>query len=421
MFALADCNNFYASCERAFNPKLIGRPVVVLSNNDGCVIARSNEAKALGIEMGTPYHLNEKQFRKQGVHWCSSNYTLYGNMSARVTAVLRQFTPTLEVYSIDEQFLCLNGFPMANLVNYCRGAKQRTYEWTAIPISIGIGPTKTLAKIANRFAKKNGDTGGVFALTDPAEQERVLAALDLEDIWGVARRLSTSLKKLGIQNALDLRNADPQFLRDNFNVVVQRICMELRGISCLPLEMLQPEKKSIMCSRSFGHYITDLEKMRQAVSTYACRGSEKVRAQGLVTNQLVVFLQTNNFNPKHPQYFPSKAVTLTVATSDSRRIVRAAMRGLDQIWRDGFQYKKAGILFNNLHKPEETQLNMFLEPDDPKSNKLMQALDQLNRDFGRNTVALATSGIKPSWSLRANFHSPRYTTQWNELFTALAK
>lgn len=421
MFALADCNNFYASCERAFNPKLQTKPVVVLSNNDGCVIARSNEAKALGIEMGAPYHLNEKKFREQGVHWCSSNYTLYGNMSARVTSVLRQFTPTLEVYSIDEQFLGLQGFPEAKLVNYCREAKRRVYDWTGIPISIGIGPTKTLAKIANRHAKKNGHTRGVFALTCPLEQEKVLQALDLEDIWGVARRLSVRLKALGINNALDLRNTDPQYLRENFSVVVQRICLELRGESCLPLEMLQPEKKSIMCSRSFGHYITDLKRMEQAVSTYACRGSEKLRAQGLVVNQIVVFLQTNNFNPKHPQYFPSKSVNLTVATADSRRLVRAAVWGLGCIWRDGYQYKKAGVLFNDLHKPDEAQLNMFLKADDPKSARLMQALDKVNHEYGRNTLSLAAAGIKPSWSLRANFHSPRYTTRWDELFTAQAK
>jgi len=247
-----------------------------------------------------------------------------------------------------------------------------------------------------------------------------LAGLDLEDIWGVSDKLGKRLREVGINNALDLRRADPQFIKDKFSVVLQRTCMELKGISCLSLEMIQPKRKSIVCSRAFGSMVTDIEKMREAVSTYACRAAVKLRRQGLVTNQLVVFMHTNPFNKEAPQYHPMVTVNMTVATSDSRRLVAAALKAVERMWQPNFRYKKAGITFNNLHDAELVQLNMFAQPATPADDRLMKVLDKLNHDFGKNTVALGSSGIKQTWSLRADYRSPRYTTQWEELFTAIA-
>lgn len=419
IYGLGDCNNFYAKCQEMFDERLRGKPVVVLSNNDGCIIARNAEAKALGIEMGTAWHLHEKDLRKKGVVPFSSNYTLYGNMSSRVTSIYHEYTPQLEVYSIDESFLNFTGF--RDVEGHARRCREDVMRSTGLPICIGLGKTKTLAKIANRYAKKNAFTEGVYSMLDDDDVEWVLSKLDLNDVWGVAKRLTTKLNALGMRTALDLRNADPQYIRDNFNVVVQRICMELKGISCLPLEMVMPERKSVMCSRSFGYFVTDYDQMKEAVSTYVCRGAEKLREAGLVTNHVTVFLQTNYFSKTDPQYHPVKAVTLPVGTWDSRRLITAAHKGLESIWKTGFRYKKAGVLYGNLHQPEQVQYSLLDTEDDGSTDRLMLALDRLNQDYGRNSVTLASSGIKPPWVLRSNFHSPRYTTRWHDIVTAHAR
>ncbi|TKW61184.1 MAG: Y-family DNA polymerase [Blastochloris viridis] len=419
MFALVDCNNFYASCERAFNPKLKGVPIVVLSNNDGCVIARSNEAKALGIEMGAPWHMIEKQAHKQGIQAFSSNYTLYGHMSARVMNVLTAFSPEVEIYSIDEAFLGLRGFEK-RLEAHARDMRQMVLEWTGIPVSVGVAPTKTLAKVANRLGKKNPASGGVHIMETECQQEEGLERLELGDIWGIGRRLVPRLEKLGIHTPLQLRDADPAFIRSNFNVVLERLCRELRGESCLPLEMVNPQKKSIVCSRAFGVMTDCRDMVREAVATYACRGAEKLRREGVVTNQLVVFIQTNPFDPKAPQYHPSIPLTLPVATNDSRRLLKTALEGFEKVWRDGYRFKKAGLMFNNLHSPEEAQMGLWDMPDDSRSTQLMKALDGLNRNYGKGAVRPASCGLRQVWAMRQERRSPRYTTCWEELLRVKA-
>lgn len=415
MFALADCNNFYASCEKAFNPALEGVPVVVLSNNDGCCIARSAEAKALGIQMGTPWHLFEKELKKKGVVAFSSNYALYGNMASRVTSVYREHVPHVEVYSIDESFLGLDGMPEEGLRDMCRAIRAQVMSYTGIPIGVGIGPTKTLAKVANHYAKKNAHTGGVYGLTNDLETEMVLGKLDLADIWGIAPRTKTKLLSLGIKTPLDLRRADPPFIRNNFTVVQERICRELKGESCLPLELVQPARKNMCTSRSFGRFVTDYDEMVQAVSTYASRAAEKLRKAGLVANHLTVFLETNKFNKDEPQYYPAQVVTLSCASADTRRLVKAAHRALRVIWRDGYRYKKAGILLGDLHPPQAAQLNLFMPKDSIRSDKLMQAMDRLNHKHGRSKVILAANGMQVGWKLKAELLSPGYTTHWDGL------
>jgi DNA polymerase V len=314
--ALVDCNNFYASCERVFQLALCGRPVVVLSNNDGCVIARSNEAKALGVGMGDPWHLCRERFKAAGIVVRSSNYTLYGDMSARVMRALMDFTPNLEIYSIDEAFLSFAGFD-TRLESHARELRHTVQQWTGIPVSVGIAPTKTLAKVANRFAKKDADRGSVCLLLSEASQTELLGRMKLTDLWGVAGRLAQRLKALGIHTPLDLRGADPRFVRGHFSVVLERMVYELRGVPCLELEQVTPDRKSIMASRSFGRPVAARHELAEAVAVYVARAAERMRRHHLATANLVVFVETNRFKPSDPQYTGSKAVQLPVASADT--------------------------------------------------------------------------------------------------------
>ncbi len=414
LFALVDCNNFYASCERVFQPALRGRPVVVLSNNDGCVIARSNEAKALGIDMGAPWHLYKGRFAEQGVEVRSSNYTLYGDMSARVMRVLADFTPELEVYSIDEAFLDLSGFA-DGLEARARDLQHTVVQWTGIPVSVGIGSTKLLAKVANRFAKREPHADGVKALLDPAAQDDALARIELTDLWGVARRLAARLAADGITTPLELRAADPAVIRQRFGVVLQRMVLELRGISCLPLELMTPDRKSIVSSRSFGRLITARPEVEEAVAAFASRAAAKMRRQGLACGSLAVFVETNPFREQDPQYRASQGITLPVATADTAKLIAAAQRGLATIWRQGFRYKKAGIMLLDLVKANTVGSGLFDRQDDPGSRARMRALDTLNGRFGRDTVTFATIARSRPWRLRSDMLSARYTTHWDEL------
>jgi DNA polymerase V len=348
LLALVDCNNFYVSCERVFQPELRGRPVVVLSNNDGCVIARSNEAKALGIAMGAPWHLHRKQFDAAGVIVRSSNYTLYGDMSARVMSVLNRFTPDLEIYSIDEAFLGLQGFG-AHLESHVRALRAAVLQWTGIPVSVGIGPTKTLAKVANHVAKKDPKHGGVVLLLDEAAQDPALARIELTDLWGVAGRLAKRLHAIGIATPLDLKRGDPRLIRERLGVVTMRLALELRGVPCLRLEREIPDRKSIMASRSFGRPVTTLPELREAVASYTARAAEKLRRQHLATAHLMVFVETNRFRADDPQHCASRTVELPVATSDSGKLIGAALAGLQSIGREGYRYKKAGVVLLELH------------------------------------------------------------------------
>lgn len=414
--ALVDCNNFYASCERLFQPGLRGRPVVVLSNNDGCVIARSNEAKALGIEMGEPWHICRKRVDTQGVIVRSSNYTLYVDMSARVMRVLEGFTPDLEVYSIDEAFLGLAGFE-GRLDAHGRALRATVLQWTGIPVSVGIAPTKTLAKLANRTAKKTPESGGVLVLLTDGEQEAALARVALTDLWGVAGRMAERLMAIGIRTPLDLRQADAKFVRMHTSVVMERMVLELQGVPCIGLEEAPPDRKTIIASRSFGRRVTERHELEEAVTTFTMRAAEKLRRQDLACGRLAVFVTTDKHRPQDRQYAGERAVTLPVATADTGRLNRAALRGLDALFRPGHAYKKAGVMLLNLVPAGTVQGGLFDAPDDARSLARMKALDALNARFGRGTVTYAAMGSRPGWKLRTEFISPRYTTAWADLLT----
>jgi DNA polymerase V len=408
--ALVDCNNFYASCERLFDPRLRGMPVIVLSNNDGCVIARSNEAKALGIEMTAPWHLIKDRFAKAGVVVRSSNYTLYGDMSRRVMRILSTFSPSLEVYSIDEAFLGLRGF--MDYDGHARTIRNTLLRWTGLPVSVGIAPTKTLAKAANRLAKK-GD--GVQALMTANEQTEALRKLQLTELWGVADRMATRLAAIGITTPLELRDADPQTLRQHTSVVMERMSRELQGIPCLGLVEMTPSAKSIMCSRSFGRPVTERQELEQAVCSYAERAAVKLRQQNLACASLQVFVMTNRFKPSETQYSGSKTVSLPVATANSSKLARAAAAALSALWRPHLRYKKAGVVLVELVPATQVQGDLWEGSDTAKSKALMRVVDCLNEDFGRETVGIAASGRKRAWGLKAEQRSQRYTTDWDDL------
>lgn len=414
--ALVDCNNFYASCERLFQPRLRGKPVVVLSNNDGCVIARSNEAKALGIGMGDPWHLSKPKFAKHGVIVRSSNYTLYGDLSARVMTVLRNFTPNLEVYSIDEAFLSFAGFD-DRLEKHAIQLRRTVLQWTGIPVSVGIAPTKTLAKVANRTAKKNPDGNGVCNLMCETDQIRALGAMELTDLWGVASRMAIRLRDLGIDTPLKLRDADPSMLRDRLGVVTERMALELRGVPCHGLVESIPANKSILASRSFGRPVLHRFELAQAVSSHVERAAEKLRRQKLAASVVSVFVRTNPFKPQEKQYSASYAVTLPVATADTAVLLEAAAFAVERLWRPGYRYKKAGVELFEICTSECVQRDLWTAPDTPQRKKLMATLDKLNADHGRGTVRFAASGIKQGWKLRCEQRSPRYTTEWAELLS----
>ncbi|KMO39371.1 Y-family DNA polymerase [Methylobacterium aquaticum] len=412
LVALVDCNNFYTSCERLFQPELNGKPVVVLSNNDGCVIARSNEAKALGIKMGDAYHLRKREFAAWGVQVYSSNYTLYGDISARVMRMLGEFTPELEVYSIDEAFLGLAGF--SDPEGHARRLRETVGRQTGIQVCVGVAPTKTLAKVANRTAKKDPGRGGVCLLDTEEAQTAALSKL-VDDIWGIGSRLAPKLAALGISTPLELRAADPVMIRQRFNVVVQRTVLELRGIPCLDLERDSPDSKTICSARSFGRAVEGFDELAEALTTYVSRSAEKLRRQGLAAAAIAVLVSTNRHKPEEPQYHATRHVRLTIATADTARLIRAALWGLREIYRPGVRYKKTGILLLDLAPAGSVQGSLFLRPDDRRRVELMGAIDAINRRYGRDRVRFAGTGLARGWKLKAEFHSPRYTTRWDEL------
>lgn len=417
MFALVDCNNFYASCERLFRPELEGRPVVVLSNNDGCVVARSAEAKALGIPMAKPWFKLEADLRGAGVAVFSSNYALYGDLSRRVMQTLAEFCPRLEVYSIDECFLDLSGLrgePTALGLAMARTVRQ----WTGIPVSVGIGPTKTLAKAANRLAKKGRSPDGPVLdwarLPDP---RGTLAALAPEDVWGVAARTGARLRQLGIGHALALAEADPRRLRQAGGVVLERIGRELAGVACLPLELVPPPRKQILVSRSFGARLARAEDLQAAVAAFAARAGEKLRRQRLRTESVAVFLQTSPFDEKGPHYANGVTLVLERPTSDSGRLVRAAQAALARIFRPGLEYQKAGVLLADLVPAAAEQGLLWADQpaDDARSDRRMAALDALNRVPARRAVRFARELLGDNWRMRQRHRSAAYTTDWDGL------
>lgn len=419
IFALVDCNNFYASCERLFRPELENKPIVVLSNNDGCVIARSNEVKALGIKMGDPYFKLKDLIAKHHIHVFSSNYALYGDLSHRVMAILQQMEPKVEVYSIDEAFISLPYTPGKLHTEYAQYLKQKVKQHVGIPVAIGIGPTKTLAKVANRIAKKNAYHNGVFDITDHERLDELLGSFDVEDVWGIGRQSTQKLRMRGIRTAKDLRDADNAWLRERLTVTGLRTAMELRGISCLPLEMVQPDKKSIISSRSFGRSVETLSDMKEAVATYISTAAEKLRAQGSVAGAIQVFITTNPFNPKHPQYAQSMMATLSRPSADTPHMVKAALQCLECIFKPGYQYKKAGVMLTEILPAHHQQMNLFnsFVTENPE---LMQAFDRINQKWGRQTIQVATAGLTKTWKMVQSLKSPAYTTSWAELPVASA-
>lgn len=411
--ALIDCNNFYVSCERAFNRRLEGVPVLVLSNNDGCAIARSEEVKALGVKMGEPAFKLRPLIERHGIRVFSSNYVLYGDMSRRVNDVLGQFSPEVEVYSIDEAFLDLSGFEHKDLWEYGQEMRSTVGRWTGIPTCIGIGPTKTLAKLANAVAKKNPTFGRVCDLTNPVVRSAVMRAFAVGDVWGIGRATTQKLAVLGVTTAAGLRDLDIKLARQVGTVVLERIVQELRGIPCLELELEAPARKGMAVTRSFGRPVTNLEGVLGAVAMYATRAGEKLRTQGLVAGQLTAFLHTNP-HKAGPRYHGARSTRLVPMTSDTRDLVGAAKRCIEAAWRDGFSYVKAGVILDDLRASEDAPATLFDAPR-PKAAALMEAMDSLNARYGRHTVFPAAMGIDRPWKLKAEHHSPRYTTRLSDV------
>lgn len=419
VFALIDCNNFYASCERVFNPRLEGRPVVVLSNNDGCVIARSNEAKALGIGMGVPEFQIRPLLRRHRVHVLSSNYALYGDMSQRVMETLEQFCPDLEIYSIDEAFLGLSGFTSRHLTDYGHLIRSTVKRWTGLPVSVGMAETKTLAKIANRIAKRTPDTGGVFDLLACPDRDALLSRVPVEDVWGIGSNHTRFLHQHGMTTALQLRHANDQFIRKQMGVVGLRLIMELRGVSCLKLDQCPAPKQGITCSRAFGKSVTTLNEMEEAVSSYVERAAEKLRTEQLAVTTMTVFLKTNEFKDI-PQYSNALTLKLPIASNTTHELIRAALQGIRTIYRHGYQYKKAGVMLTGLVSVNQAQADLFDSQNQTRSKQLMAALDSINDRWGAGTLHYASSGIQKAWKTQFHRRSPAYTTDWNALPIATA-
>ncbi|HOO89899.1 MAG TPA: Y-family DNA polymerase [Syntrophales bacterium] len=416
IFALVDCNNFYVSCERVFNPGLAGKPVVVLSNNDGCIIARSNEAKAIGIGMGVPVFKTGDQIKAHGVHVYSSNYALYGDMSQRVMDSLAHFTPAVEQYSIDEAFLDLTGFTGHDLTVCGQSIRSQIRKWTGIPVSVGIAGTKTLAKLANRIAKRSEEANGVLDLTGSAPRIGALAMTDVEDIWGVGRSFAAFLRSIGINTALQLHNASDSLIRKRMGITGLRTLYEIRGISCYPIEPCPPPRKEIAVSRSFKHLLEGRADIWEAVAAYTSRGAEKLRTENLEANILEVFLIADPYNRK-ARYFNIKAIQLPFATGDTAELIKWAHIGFDDIFREGYRYKKAGIVLRELSSNACNQTTLFTPQREKDSGKIMQALDSINRRFGAESVRYAATGSTKNrkWKTVAHHRSPAYTTRWDQL------
>ena len=420
LIALVDGNNFYVSCERVFDPSLEGRPAIVLSNNDGIVVARSEEAKALGIRMGEPFFRVRDLVRREDIRVFSSNYPLYADMSRRMNETLACFSPEVEVYSIDESFVGLGGFHRRDLVAYAREIRATMKTWTGIPVAVGIGPTKTLAKLANRCAKKMPDFDGVCALTDPALWARILSMVPVAAVWGIGPAATLRLTRLGIQTAADLRAMPLELARRVLTVTGTRIVQELNGDSCLDLDLLPAPRKGTAVTRSFGRPVVAWTDMAEAVSVFATRAGEKLRAQGLAAAHLAVFMHTHRFN-RDPTYANAQAATLVPATDDSRALVGAAVRTARAIWRDGFRYTKAGVILADLVPRANVAPDLFARDSGAHAARLMAAMDSLNARMGRNTVFPASAGVARPWKIKAERRSARYTTSFAELPNVAAR
>lgn len=417
--ALVDCNNFYVSCERAFNPKLEGVPVVVLSNNDGCAVARSNEVKAMGIKMGTPWFKMKDIAKRHGIIALSSNYALYGDMSARVMSILSTFSPKQEIYSVDECFLDLDGFDPQSLVAYGQTIRKTIKQSTGIPVCVGIADTKTLAKLANHCAKKGfagNDSICDFGLLNEAERRTLFASIPVGDVWGVGRQITEKLLTMNINTVQDLRAANPERIRKQFSIVLGRTQQELNNVPCIELGGAGTPRQQIMVSRSFGTSVTGIADLAESVAYFATRAAEKLRQDGSVASSVCVSLHTNPFKEKEPQYQRQLIVPLNPATDDTTKLIGAAIAGLKAIYLSGFQYKKSGVMLMGLQPKAGVQATLFDDPvEQAKSDSVMQVMDAINRKMGKGSLTTAASGINQRWAMRRESKSPNYTTDWGEL------
>ncbi len=413
---MIDCNNFYASCERVFKPELRGKPIVVLSNNDGCVIARSEEAKQAGIPMGAPAFKYEREFEKHGVYVLSSNYALYGDMSRRVFETLSQFTDELEMYSIDEAFLVLTKPKGKTWNELGTKIRQKVKQWTGIPVSVGISTSKTLAKVANRIAKKNGTFNGVCATMELESLDKWLHQVQVDDVWGIGKNYAELLHNHGIDTALDLKNAPDTWVKKNLKVTGLRTVWELRGTPCIELEDVVQPRKGILSSRSFGVPVSDKEQLREALVTYTSRAVEKLRSQRSAASQISVFVKTNRFSKTEKYIKQNYHVSLPEPTNDTTTFLKCVTLALDKIYEQGIRYHKAGVMITAITEETALQSDLFDSTSaDSKRHELMRKLDHLNAKLGRNTVFFGGSGTHAEWKMKQEFKSPSYTTKWDEI------
>lgn len=411
MIALLDCNNFYCSCERVFRPELERKPVAILSNNDGCIIARSQEVKAIGIPMAAPLYKFRGILEKEGVHFFSANFVLYGDMSDRVMNTLRDFAPAVEVYSIDEAFFDLSHLKPNERVSFCQELRKTIRQWTGIPVSIGIGPTKTLAKLANRIAKKRADCNGVYALTDPAGYHYEFSQCKVIEVWGIGYRLAQKLRESNIRTAWDLAQCPPGRVREEGGVVLERTVRELHGICCIPIELGNPYRQRIMVSRSFGHGVNNLDELKAAVTTFAVRAGEKLRRQNCKTQALTVFAQTSPYKDPGQQYSNGKALRLEQPTDDTGQLIDAAIRGLKMLFKPGYCYKKAGVMLDDILPNNLVQPSLFATAE----SGISRTIDEINTLMGTNTLRFAVMDVGTNWRMNQNYRSPKYSTSWKEL------
>ena len=413
--ALIDCNSFYVSCERLFKPSLIKKPVIVLSNNDGCIISRSSEAKALGIKMGEPYFKAKKIIAKNNVHVFSSNYSLYGDISRRVMKTLKHFAPEMEIYSIDEAFLNLTIVPDEEVLQFGKKIRETILQWVGIPTSIGIATTKTLSKIANHIAKK--EKSGVVSLVNKKNIDRILEKIEIRDVWGVGRQLSKFYINNGIFNANQLKNISNNWIKKNSNVLGSRTAMELRGASCISLEITQSKRKSCCVSRSFGKKVERLQELKESITNHCLNAAEKIRSESLLTKSITIFIRTSPFQKMEIHYSNSKTIDFPIATDNSIEIVKSAILGLKLIFKKGYKYQKSGIILSGLYESKSYNNNLFSSTKDKKTKDLMRSIDYTNFRYGRSTLSLAVALSKEKWKTKKQYFSKIDTTNFDCLPT----
>ena len=410
--AFVDCNSFYVSCERLFNPKIRKKPVVVLSNNDGCIVSRSNEAKALGIKMGEPYFKAKDIIVKNNVHVFSSNYSLYGDLSRRVMRTLKRFNSDIEVYSIDEAFIDLSNFPDNEVENVAQEIRAMVLQWTGIPTSIGIAKTKTLSKVANHIAKKK--ESGVTSLIGIENIDPILEKVEINDVWGVGKQLTKFYHENGIYNAKQLKNMSNTWIKKSSNVSSSRTAMELRGIPCIDLEKTVSKRKSCVVSRSFGQRVEKFQELKEAIANYCLNASEKIRSESLIAKSITVFIRTSPFQSKFGHYSNSKTIDFPIGTNNSIEIVKTALSALETIFKNGYRYQKAGVLLTGLSN-DDGKKNLFSSEKDEKINSLMKSIDSTNYRYGRSAISLASAGVKKKWNMKREYSSRIDTADFNLL------